>query len=122
MKGTELRVAFTALDKVTNLAHYRPETAQRAVGATLAYLGARRLLTATRGEADGALERRILQHLAGIEDAAIRLDAIPQRSDHAAEREAVWNEILVGVKAVHGLLRQEQNVARMRADRSARTA
>lgn len=123
MRGTELRNAFVALEKVENLGHYRPETVHRAVGATLAYIGARRLLSATRNGVDGALERRLLGQLAKIEDAAIRLDAIPQRSEFADQRADVWDEIIGEVSDVWKTLKREEELARLRSSHSAsRTA
>lgn len=124
MKGNELHDAYGALDKVLGLGHYRPETVRRAVTATLGYIGARRLQIATYQASDGADVRRLLAALAQVEDAAIRLDGIPQKSDQAPARRSVWKEITVGVRDIKKMLRQEQELAKVaaRASRSKRSA
>lgn len=108
MKGTEFRNAIRQIDNVESLKYFRPETVHRAVGQVLSYVGARRLHLAQGREPEAAADRRLTQILAEVEDAAVRLDAIPQRSEYAHAREAVWNEVLDKLGLVKMLLESER--------------
>lgn len=111
MKGTEYRTALAGIDRVFGLSYYRPETVHRAIGGVLAYLGARRLLAATAGGPDAAGDRRLLSILAEVENAAVRLDATPQRSEQAPARAALWEDIVGGLARLKVLIDRERKVA-----------
>ncbi len=116
-KGTAHKLAVERIDHVLTLKHFRPETAHRAVGAVLTYMGARRVRASC---ASG--DRDLLDALAQIEDAAIRLDAVPQRVEFARERGEVWQEIIVDLKYVKSVLDAERRAIRRRVEQDLKRA
>lgn len=106
LRGREYDKAVTAIDHACGLTYSRAETARKAVAATLAYIGARRIVAATRGETDAAEDRHILGLCAQIETDADSLDRIPCRTECGTERNAAWETItgrLTSVKARLGM-------------------
>ena len=108
VKGNEFTLAVGALDRLADLGHFRSETVRRASAATLAYLGARRIVAAADGSPNSAEDRRILRLAADMERLADRLDAIPQRGSEAKARRDCWADIVDVSARIGSRLRLER--------------
>lgn len=100
LKGNELCDALAAIDHATGLTYTRAETARRAVAASLACLGARRIYAAFGPDPDGSEDRRIVGLCAEVEIEADRLDQIPKRVQWATERTESWAQITATLRTV----------------------
>lgn len=112
MKGTGYKTAVEDIDKVLALKHFRAETAQRAITSVLGYFGARRIeQICAAGHNEDLL---VVSLLGDIEEAASRLDAIPQRTQFADARASEWAIICEGLDNIKMFLETEITLMRQR--------